>query len=397
MRQRRTLLLLVATLGLAGRGLDGQGQAAKGDAPAYSLAADAAAGFTLAGPSLDFGETDTTAVWILSANLLHRIDSPGWGLVLSHSIDLSGQGGASTSLVPTTTIYEAYARLDLGGSCQVFVGKRRMGLGIGTTFAPGDLIDPRSGFWDQKDGFRGIDLAASIGSDIALRAALSLERNLDAYAAAFRLGTAGAAGLPAARAAYSAALDGAAGPADPRLLTWAASGDLMLGSLQLAASGLWSPDSILRPSLGLSFDLGGLIVQAEAAAEFAGSTALPDWYGTAGARWSWSKDDATLALSLDLDRNAAPGILRHEFYALPSINYTLIDVFALYARALVELEAPSALVSAGLTLYPVQGFDLELTGTFALGPTGSEFEILAVSPSAGALRDAIGLCARVHF
>jgi hypothetical protein len=377
--------------------------------PAYALFIDAAAGYAFFFPSLDLEDPGTRAAWSLSANLLHRVQAPGWGFVLSHSIDLSGPGSASNApLSPSVSVYEAYARLDAGDWGQVFIGKRRMGIGIGTSFSPGDAIDPRTGFWDQKNGFRGLGLSASLGSDLSLKAALGLDRSLDAWAAALRKNSAQAAAVDAApgsaainaaaaaASAWTAALDGAAGPLDPKLLRGALSADYQIGSLQLALSGVYSYDRIERPALGFSLDLGGLILQGEGAVELAGG---PDWYGTGGLRYTFSSGDASLVLALDYDYNGAAGLLAKSHYLLPYLNATLIDVFSLYARALVGLEEPSALLSAGLTLYPAPGIDLELTGSFGLGAAASEFATLpgAPLPGSAAIRDAIGLAARVHF
>jgi hypothetical protein len=375
------------------------------DAPVYSLSADALAGFSLAAEGFEPAVADSAAVWTLKTNLLHRIEAPSWGLVLSQALDFSGQAAGSLAFSPSVTVYEAYGRLDLGDWGQLFIGKRRMGLGIGSTFAPGDLIDPRTGFWDQKDGFRGLALSASLGPDLALRAALSLDRNLDAYAAGLKV-KAAAAGTPpgnatapsSATAAYAAALDGAAGPADPALLTWAFSADLQLGALELALSGVHSPGRVERPSLGLSFDLAGLILQAEGAVELADAED-PAWFGTVGARWTWTAGPVSLTLSLDYDRNGRPGILKAENYLLPTLVWGVDEVLNLSVRALVETVAPSALLQTTLALYPVQGFDIEVTGLFCLGADSGEFVALAAppSPAAGKLANAIGLAARVHF
>jgi hypothetical protein len=376
--------------------------------PVYSLAADAAAGLLLAGQDLDFAAADSAALFSVSANFLHRIEAPGWGMVLSHSLDISS---ASADLIagaaPTLCVYEAYARLDLGDWAQVFLGKRRMGLGLGTTFAPGDAIDPRTGFWDQKNGFRGLDASFSLGSDIALRFAASFDRSFDAYAAGLAAKAAAAQGGPTSQPAldakkgYAAALGDAAGPADPRLIVWALSTDAQLGSLQASLAAVYSPDYLARPSLGLSLDLGGLILQAEGAVELVDG---PSWFGTAGARETWTSGDANLSLSLDYDYNGAPGLLKNSHYLLPSLRCGLVEKVDLYVRALVELGGPSALLSTGLTFYPVPGFDIETTGSFALGGALSELvglAALAAPPSPLAppsqIRDAIGLAARVHF
>jgi len=385
---------------------------------AWSMSADAAAGFSLASDGINPASSDSAALWILTANFLHRYDSPGWGLVLSDSIDLSGIAAAASgiggttalpSFAPLITVYEAYARLDMGNWGQLFVGKRRMGLGIGSTFAPGDLVDPRSGFWDQKTGFRGLDFAASLGSDIALRMALSLDRNFEAWAAGVRAKTASTSTAPTSAAlaqAYASALDGASGPADPRLITWAGSADAQLGSLQLSAAGVYRPDSVERPSFGFSYDLDGLILQGEGAAEFSayGNAAPtnPDWYGTAGIHWMASGDSDSLSIALDYDYNGRAGLLKHTNYLLPWISYTRNDVLNAYARALIGLDDASALVSLGLTLYPTQAFDLEFTALFGSGTSDSEFATLSsfapvASPGAGKLSTQVGFDARVHF
>jgi hypothetical protein len=403
----RALAALAAVALWAAAGASAQEAGASGEdpvssGPRYSLAADAAAGLILAADGADSARADSAAAWTLQANLLHRIEAPGWGMMLSHNVDISGQAAtqAQPAFAPSMTVYEAYARLDMGQWAQLFVGKRRMGLGIGSTFAPGDAVDPRSGFWDQKTGFRGIDLAASLGPDLAIRAALSLDRNFDAYALGVKNKAAtGTPGQAAAKKAYADALGDAVGPADPRLLVYATSADAQLGSLQLAAAGVYSYGRIGRPSIGLSYDLGGLILQAEGAVELAGS---PDWYGTAGARYSFVGGPRSLTVSVDYDYNGAPGLLRATHYLLPYLSYTKEDSFNAYARALVGLDGPSALVSAGLTLYPAQGFDLEFTLLAGLGASGSEFSTISSfaalpSPGTGELSAAAGLAARMHF
>ena len=376
--------------------------------PAYSLAAEASAGFAVAADGLDPASADSAAIWLLGADFLHRIEAPGWGVVVSHNLDLSGQASSSPSFQPAVTIHEAYARLDLSEGAQLFVGKRRMGLGLGTTFAPGDLIDPRTGFWDQKSGFAGLDAALSLGADLSLRAAMSLDRNFAAYAAglAAKRASAAAGAAPAdqsalaaqaaAKGAYAAALAGAAGPADPRLCLWALSFDAQLGALELAAAAVYSPDYCARPSLGFSLDAGGLIVQAEGAVELEGGECR--LFGTAGLRYAWSGTSSTLAASLDYDYNGGPGrLLAREHYLLPFLSYSRPESFSAYARALVELESPSALLSAGLTLYPAPDFDLELSLLAGLG--GGEFDALGetLSPGAGALANSLRLLARAHF
>jgi len=373
--------------------------------PVYSLSGDAAAGFILAADGLDPAVADSAAIVSLAADFLHRIEAPGWGLVLNHSLELSAQSATAAQASPTMTVYEAYIRFDLvpDGSAQLFLGKRRMGLGLGTVFAPGDLLNPRTGFWDQKTGFRGLALQASLGSDLSLRAALGLDRNLDATAAGLRASA--GVGTPAEAelaAAYAAALDGAKGPADPRLLTSAISLDAQLGTLQLAASGLWRPDALGRASLGLGLDLGGVILQAEGAAEFLDGDASPerpDLFGTVGARYAWMADSGSLSLSLDYAYNGAAGDqLGKTHYLLPQVLLSWTDVLDLTARALVELEGPGALVSGLLSLHPARNLDVELSILASLGEPGGDAMALASRiPMGASLTTAAGLAARVHF
>jgi len=381
--------------------------------PVYSLSADAQAGFVLAGGGVEGAFDPTSAstalAWVLGGDLLHRVEAPGWGFVLSQAFDLAGNAESANPslpptdlLVPRFKIYEAYARLDLGDRGQLFFGKRRLGLGLGTTFAPGDLLDPRSGFWDQKNGFRGLGLTASLGSDLALRAALGLDRNLEAYAAGLRAKA--SASLPAkvaAEAAYSSLLGQAGGPADPRLFVWALSADWQADIAQLAAAAVYAPDRFARPSLGLSLDLDGLIVQAEGAADFGAdpATLSPDLFGTAGLRTTFSGEADSLTLSLDYAYNGAAGLLLHRHYLLPSLMYSRPEVLDLTVRTLVELEAPSALLSTVLAFHPAPDFDLEFTGSFCLGASGGEFAALPSPPTPATTpaATALGLCARVHF
>jgi hypothetical protein len=357
-----------------------------GAGPRYSLAADAAAGFAVSSPAYALADPGGSALWALSADLLHRIESTGWGATLHHSIDLSSRSGAVSS-----TVYEAFARLDLGDWGQLFVGKRRMGLGVGAAFSPADPVDPRTGFWDQKSGFRGLAVSASLGSELSLRACVSLERNLEAYQAA--LAAQGSFASPAQKAAALAALGGASGPADPALLGWAASIDYRGGIALLAASAAWSPGAYARPALGLSFDVGGFIAQAEAAVELEDG---PSWHGTAGLRRTFSGADASLTLSIDYDYNGSPGLLSNTHYLLAYASLSAAWAFEAYVRALVGLEEPSALLSAGIVLLPATGFDLELAAALGLGEDGTEFaqRASAMRPPA---RWSAGLAARVHF
>lgn len=403
--------LLCLGLALAGPGSPAAAQETPAS-PAWRISADASAGLVLAADAWDLASADSAAAWSLQTAVLGRYEASAWGFVASGLLDASALATLAGSITPSLKVYEAYARLDLGEWGQAFLGKRRMGLGIGTTFAPGDLVDPRSGFWDQKNGFRGLDLALSLGPDLSLRVALSLERNLEAYAAGITAkaanaaaqgmgpGTAAYQAAQAASGAYSTALDGASGPADPRLLLWAGSGEALLGRLQLALSGVYSPGYAARPSLGASLDLGGLILQAEGAVELEGGT---DWYGTAGARYTWSGGASSLTLALDYDYcGAGTALLEAGHYALPSLSFTIDEVLNLYARALVDLEGPSALLSWGLTLYPSPGLDIELTALASLGDAGAQFGNLVslspiASPASGHLRNALGLAARIHF
>ncbi len=366
--------------------------------PSYSLAADAAAGFVAASPSLDPGAAGTAALWTLSANFLHRFGGRGWGAVLNHTVDLSGNTALlGLPLAFSGSVHEAYARVDLGEAASLAIGKRRMQLGIGTAFAPGDMINPRSGFWDQKDGFRGISFAGSVGADLSLRAALSFDRNLDAYAAATKAAQALAAygatdpRYAAAAAAAATALDGAAGSADPALFIWAGSAELQLGTLQIALGGNFQPDRVARPSLGLSADIAGLILQAEGAVEFMGA---PDWYGTAGARYTLYSDAFELSLSLDGEYGGGRG-LEGTLYLLPVAFLSITDKGAVFVRSLVDLDGGSALLSTGLTLSFLPDFEIELTGAFGIGKDGAEFSRLPAP--LGSMRSSAGLAARIHF
>ncbi len=399
------ILLLCAALALAAVPALAQGTAPEGGEvqPVYSLSCDAAAGFVLSADGYDPAVADSVAIVSLAANFLHRVEAPGWGLVLNHSLDLSAQAAATAQFNPTMAVYEAYVRFDLltGGRAQLFVGKRRMGMGLGTAFAPGDLLDPRTGFWDQKNGFRGLDLQASLGSDLSLRAALSLDRNLDATAA--RLRALANPANSALQAAYNTALGGATGPADPRLLTSAASLDVQLGAFQIAVSGLWRPEALGRASLGLGLDLGGVILQAEGAAEFLdgdASAESPSLFGTVGARYTWTVDAGSLTLCLDYDYNGATGaILKKTHYLLPQVILSWTDVLDLSFRALVEMEGPSALVSGLLAVHPARNLDLEFSILTSLGESGNDATALSASylPAGAALTTAAGLSARVHF
>ncbi len=382
--------------------------------PDYSLSADAAVGFGAASPGFDFTAAGTAALWTVSATFLHRFEGSGWGAVLNHTVDLSGSGVLpGTASAISGIVREAYADLCPDGALSISLGKRRMQMGVGTVFAPGDMINPRLGFWDQKDGFRGLALEGSVGADLSLRGALSLEGNLGAWAAALTARQALAAYGPAdlrytaAAATAAAALAGTAGPADPRLFIWGASADAQVGTLQMALGGNFRPNRIVRPSIGFSADIAGLIFQAEGAVELAGALGgtpdslppgtapgSPGWYGTLGLRYTLYGGDFELTLAADGEYGGGRG-LAGWLYLLPAVTVSIAETGSLTARALVDPEGGSALVSAILVAGFLRDFDIEMTGSFGIGAEGTEFSRLPEPLES--MRSTLGLAARVHF
>ncbi len=185
---------------------------------------------------------------------------------------------ASLTYAPAQlTIYEAYFRVTPITNLDLTFGQKHYNIGVGQVITVGDSINPVTGFFDQKTGFRGATVEWSPNSATSLSAALSTE-NSD--------------------------------------LTGAGQASLLVDKLQLTASLVTDGQKAktFNPAVGASYDLSGVILSAEGAAEFLPQGLVPSsgnpstwtapaaWTapalsGSAGARWTVTLWDIDYTLS----------------------------------------------------------------------------------------------------
>ena len=301
------------------------------------------------------------------------------------------------SVAPTVAIPEAYARFALTDSLDITFGQKHYPLGVGQTLTVGDSINPVIGFFDQKTGFRGITADWSPVSWASVSAAASTE---------------------------SGFLD-----------DWTGAGQLSLlaGGLQATASLVARDAKTLRPAAGVSYDLFGLIVTAEGAAEFLPQQVRPvgDWgsltstgvwasptawsspaySGSLGARYALSFGDFDLTVSAEAlhageswtvdETNAWKEALnkaslanqvavrgglaalraslpvRSQDNAFFRFNLGYAGEVSASGFAAVDLQDQSTLFQAtlGTTLY--DNLDLQFTGQAATGDSGDSWEFVS--------------------
>lgn len=246
--------------------------------PAFSLIGSATQKLTAAAP----GWTGTAGTaWSFTADLKPRFDAgpaafradTTWTLPLTASL---------TSAAPTVAVSEAYFRLTPAEGLDLTFGQKRFNLGVGQTVTVGDTINPAVGFFDQKTGFRG----------------------------------AGAEWSPVSWASVSAGLSGDQGTASSPV-TGALQASLLVDKLQVTVSTVARKDVTFNPAVGVSYDLAGVILAAEGAAEFLPQVKRPTgsvptaWVApapwsepalsaSAGARWTPSVGDWDLTLAAEV-------------------------------------------------------------------------------------------------
>lgn len=333
-----------------------------------------------------------TPYWIFQADLKHEFSFGQAAFVADHAVYLPLTGSQTVS----STVYEAYLRYTPAENLDLDLGKKRFNIGVGQSFTVGDTINPLTSFFDQKTGFRGLQAAWTPNQWFSLTAGLSAERNLgnDRWNPASTT-----SGTDAAKLAYAGQVQ------------------FLWDKLQITAALCASVDRSFNPSLGTSYDLGGLILTAEGAWEFLpqgirpdGSKPVGQWTSpgawtqgapaaSAGLRytftpvtdlditlsaeylyWSqgWGTDevqawkDAKNALTtaaLTSLRSALPVKGKHNAFLKAGFSgWQKVDFNTLFV---VDLQDASALGQGVLTLYPVEGLDFLFTAQEATGSADS--------------------------
>jgi len=347
--------------------------------PGFDLIGDVSQKYTASAPQWSSSPSST---WAFATDLKPKFtfgpasfqaDST-WTLPMTASL---------VAVAPVVAVSEAYFRIRPTDSLDLTFGQKRFALGVGQTFTVGDSLNPVIGFFDQKTGFRGATAEWSPVSWASVSAAVSTEK----------------------------------GTTDSPLAA-AAQGSLLLDLVQLTASVVGKKDGTFNPALGLSYDLFGVIVTAEGAAEFLPQGVRPSglastwkapeaWNSPAlsasgGARWAatlgdwdltlsgeylhwaqgWSADE-TDAWKMALKTPAAPLAMAARM-ALPLRSQENAFFRAILATgsvsasgfAAVDLQDQSVLSQGSVVWTPWDNLDLTATLQAASGASGASWEFL---------------------
>jgi len=341
------------------------GTVAAEDKPEFSLIGDVSQ--KVAYTSTDWGYADATA-WTFQTNLRPQFTygkvsftaDTAWYLPLTASL---------TPDVPKATVYEAYFRVTPVESLDLTFGQKHYNLGVGQIFTVGDTINPAISFFDQKTGFKGATAEWSPASWVSVSGAYSTGVRPDQGVAAGQV---------------SALLD-----------QW-----------QLTASAVGGK-STLNPGAGLSYDLFGVILTAEGAAEFrpAGEPmTTPKLSGSTGARYTATlTDDWDLTVAgqyLDWANagartNPEARGIAHSKNAFLQVQASAGTVFALATLVGFDLEDNSVLHQTVLTWTPWDNVDFVATVQTAKGDEGTVWEFLGPPPARD--RYLVSLATTYHF
>ncbi|MFP4567106.1 MAG: hypothetical protein ACLFNX_11450 [Spirochaetaceae bacterium] len=223
-------------------------------------------------------------------------------------------------------IDEAYLTLFPLRPVTVSAGKQRVNWGTGYTFTPTDTLHPRSPT-GRDEGFRGASVTWTPTADLTLAAHVSADGALDDPEAA--------------------AQDG---------MRYAAYGSAFLGNAEVFVSGVYGPDSTLRPGAGVSAEVLGFVLAAEGAVELLNPVAYPQGSG-AGARFEAGEVVTPAPLGLAaVEYNAANDIFDFATiteYLYAGTGYTTGEAQKIYdavaaARAAALGDTPDAEAAAWL-------------------------------------------------
>jgi len=366
-------LVLIGALGLVAGTLSAQDAPAAPEA-SFSLIGDVGQKITYSAPGWD---RDPGSTWSFTADLKpkFRYGAVSFQADSTWNLPLTGTPAAA---LPTASVYEAYFRVTPADGLDLTFGQKRFAVGVGQTFTVGDSINPVISFFDQKTGFRGATAEWS----------------------------------PVSWASASAAVSTEGGTAEKTV--GAAQVSFLLDKLQVIASAVGKKDASFNPALGASYDLAGIIVTAEGAAEF-----LPQGVRPSGAPNTWKAPEAWTSPALSASAGArytvtlfdvdftvsgeylhwAQGFNADETTAWkagganPSALATTHGVrsqenaffrfavasgtqYSLSTFAAVDMQDRSVLSQGVVTWAPWDNFELDLTVQAAGGDTGSSWEFL---------------------
>lgn len=341
--------------------------------------------------------------WSFYAEVKHRYKLSHYELVVNHGLSLTQPiaGSANGQVDLGLRLYEAYLLLKPIDGVDLYVGQKRLNFGVGQTVTVGDSFNPRLGFFDTKTGPR--DLVVNLSPTQAWGLSFGLQFD------------------PWLNNQFNDWTDS---------VTSGFQTSLLLDRLQVVAGLSANAATTFNPSVGLSYDLGGVILTAEGAAEFlpqlkylSGTSWVaptgwtdPRASGSAGARYSYNSDDFSLTVGLEylyngqgwtanensaLDNFTAAGRttiyksnLQSRNYLFPKFVLGVEDWAGLTSAAYYSLDDQSVLLNEVLTYTPWEGLDLVLTGRFAFGSDTAEWARL---PYTNSSRAQFTLQSRINF
>lgn len=183
---------------------------------------------------------------------------------------LSGSDGLALS----NQLHQGYIAITPIPALTVVIGKRRMAWGSGYAFFPGDRIDPPLSPGSQSDGFYGVLATVSPSASFTLTGAVRFDTafpELDSLSGFSSNSTGSLTSMLSFLASYVPSQ-----PANPwARLRYALYADALIGKLDLYGAVTYQYREVLRPTLGFSLDLGGVIANGEAALELSNNDLYP--------------------------------------------------------------------------------------------------------------------------
>lgn len=373
-----------------------------------------------------FGDTWTSgnALWTLQVDLKHELTLGPVAFIADHNIIALPLSINDIKM----QIWEAYIRLIPCADLDITLGQKRFNIGTGQSFTVGDSFNPLTNFFDEKIGFRGVALQWAPTHWFNWGISLNVERNL---------------GYDRWNLSNLHNSTRTKTNLDPSLLAFATQTQFLLNKWQIIAALVASPDRTFNPSLGLSYDLYGIILTAEGACEWLSQYKQPEsnkpftqwsarsaWSspvlsGSSGARFSlapitdidltfsaeylywgqgWNKEETQIWLDAlhsfsmttalkDLRSNL---FIKGQHNAFFKASFSGWQTINLNGMIIVDLQDASLLSQLVLTYFVFEGFDLLVTWQSSQGKANSAWQFL----SAAELGNPIWICnlqARYHF
>jgi hypothetical protein len=219
-----------------------------------------------------YGESDQDAGGLASLLLNQRLYLPSGELFARSRVELRDTQEL------THDLEEGYVRLFASPSVTLSMGRQRLNWGAGYTYSATDALHPQTAEAERDIGFDGASATWFATPDLSVAGAVALQ---DAYQIS---------NTPGDVDAY-------------RRLRYAGYISSYFGNLQLDFSGVYEPETILRPGLSGSFTLGDTLISAEAAVELENQTLYPI-----------SGFDPAAAAQALLQAEAIPGLEKPESY-----------------------------------------------------------------------------------